>query len=60
MYQGGNMKYAVKISELNLNKFVENLSNLIKNSVEQGVDPNNTLVVVDLVKIACEVEVLNK
>lgn len=54
------MKYAVKISELNLNKFVENLSNLIKKSVEEGLEPQNALVVIDLVSIACDVEPLTK
>jgi hypothetical protein len=54
------MKYAVKISELNINKFVENLSNLIKKSSEQGLDPNNTLVVVDLLEISNDVEIVKK
>ena len=52
------MKYAVKISELNLNKFVESLSNLIRKSVQEGLEPENTLLVVDLTKIEFNVDSL--
>ena len=54
------MKYAVRLSELNFNKFIENLSNLIKKSVQEGLEPENALLVVDLTKISFEVEPLKQ
>lgn len=44
------MKHAVRISDLDVNKFINAISNLIKKSVSEGADPNNTILVVDLVR----------
>ena len=51
------MQYASKVSSLNLSRFVEDISKLIKKTVEQGQKPDELLLVVNLVPVSQEVEI---
>lgn len=45
------MHYATKISDLNLNKFVDNLTKIVKKALNEGGNPENLVVVLSINQI---------
>lgn len=45
------MHYATKISDLNLNKFVDNLTKIVKKALSEGGNPENLVVVLSINQI---------